>query len=134
MRQVACAVYWDVSLPLLPCYPFRFQHGAQALASRRLCLPVLLTLCVTLHLQVYLIMELLQGGELLDSVLEQASVPVGRFPPDRWARETFLARVSVFSPTLAPLQGHYSEVDARTVFRQVILAIQYLHSQGIVHR
>lgn len=29
---------------LLPCHPFRFQHGAQALASRRLCLPVLLIL------------------------------------------------------------------------------------------
>ncbi|PRW61339.1 Pkinase-domain-containing [Chlorella sorokiniana] len=51
--------------------------------------------------RVYLVMELLQGGELLDSVLEQ---------------------------------GHYSEADARTVFRQVVLAIQYIHSQGIVHR
>jgi calcium/calmodulin-dependent protein kinase I len=31
-------------------------------------------------------------------------------------------------------QGHYSEADARTVFRQLIMAIQYLHSQGVVHR
>lgn len=39
------------------------------------------------------------------------------------------------APTVMPtLQGHYSEADARTVFHQVILAIQYLHSQGIVHR
>ncbi|KAI7845929.1 hypothetical protein COHA_000475 [Chlorella ohadii] len=31
-------------------------------------------------------------------------------------------------------KGHYSEADARAVFRQLILAIQYLHSQGVVHR
>ncbi|KAI3424231.1 hypothetical protein D9Q98_009587 [Chlorella vulgaris] len=51
--------------------------------------------------KVFLIMELLQGGELLDAVLEQ---------------------------------GHYSEADARTIFRQLIQAIQYLHSRGVVHR
>lgn len=55
-------------------------------------LPILLSLCVTLHLQVYLIMELLQGGELLDSVLEQASVSAGQFPLDRGAHKTFMAR------------------------------------------
>jgi len=37
-------------------------------------------------------------------------------------------------PLIPAPQGHYSEADARTVFRQVILAIQYLNSQGIVHR
>jgi hypothetical protein len=26
-------------------------------------------------------------------------------------------------------QGHYSEADARTIFRQLIEAIQYLHSR-----
>eukprot|EP00887_Chlorella_sp_A99_P006947 scaffold2.g6947.t1 len=51
--------------------------------------------------KVYLIMELLEGGELLDAVIDK---------------------------------GHYSEEDARTCFVQLINAIQYLHSKGIVHR
>lgn len=46
-----------------------------------------------------------------------------------------LGRSLPTATTVMPtLQGHYSEADARTVFRQVVLAIQYLHSQGIVHR
>lgn len=51
--------------------------------------------------KVYLIMEMLSGGELLDAVLEN---------------------------------GHYSEADARSCFLQIIKAIRYLHSRGIVHR
>lgn len=51
--------------------------------------------------KVYLIMELLRGGELLEAVLEQ---------------------------------GHYSENDARTIFRQLIKCLQYLHAKGVVHR
>ncbi|EFN53608.1 hypothetical protein CHLNCDRAFT_32147 [Chlorella variabilis] len=31
-------------------------------------------------------------------------------------------------------QGHYSEADARTIFRQLMEALQYLHSKGVVHR
>ncbi|KAL4442683.1 hypothetical protein ABPG77_006677 [Micractinium sp. CCAP 211/92] len=51
--------------------------------------------------KVYLIMEMLSGGELLDAVLDK---------------------------------GHYSEADARSCFLQIIKAVQYLHSRGIVHR
>ncbi|KAI7836176.1 hypothetical protein COHA_009943 [Chlorella ohadii] len=51
--------------------------------------------------KVYLLMEMLEGGELLDAVLEK---------------------------------GHYSEADARSCFLQIMRAIQYLHSRGIVHR
>lgn len=51
--------------------------------------------------KVYLIMEMLSGGELLDAVLDK---------------------------------GHYSEADARSCFLQIVKAVQYLHSRGIVHR
>lgn len=51
--------------------------------------------------KVYLIMELLRGGELLDAV---------------------------------NTRGQYGEADARTIFRQLIEGVQYLHSRGVVHR
>ncbi|KAI3424232.1 hypothetical protein D9Q98_009588 [Chlorella vulgaris] len=51
--------------------------------------------------RMYLIMQLLRGGELTDALKEQS---------------------------------HYSEADARTIFRQLIQAIQYLQSRGVVHR
>lgn len=51
---------------------------------------------------VYLVSELLQGGELLDAVLDQ--------------------------------EEGYSEVIARSCFQQLMLGIQYLHSQGVAHR
>ncbi|PSC74088.1 CAMK CAMK1 kinase [Micractinium conductrix] len=51
--------------------------------------------------KVFLIMELLRGGELLEAVLQQ---------------------------------GHYSEADARTIFRQLVQCLQYLHAKGVVHR
>mmetsp|Transcript_4013 Transcript_4013/g.7750 ORF Transcript_4013/g.7750 Transcript_4013/m.7750 type:complete len:463 (-) Transcript_4013:266-1654(-) len=49
----------------------------------------------------YLVMELVTGGELFDSVVEK---------------------------------GFYSEKDAAEVMRDVVLAIQYLHSKNVVHR
>ena len=48
------------------------------------------------HNKVYVIMEVLRGGELLDAVLKK---------------------------------GAYSEADARTIFKQVVEAVQYLHSK-----
>lgn len=55
-------------------------------------------------LNLYLIMELLEGGELFK-------------------------RLTVDSP-----KGRFSEVDARNTTRQMVSAIAYLHSRGIVHR
>ena len=95
--------------------------------------------------RVYLIMELLRGGELLEAVLEMVGwrgrgegtggwdggdgvstrcQPGGTRPGRCQQRPT----VRVLCAACA-VQGHYSEADARTIFRQLIEALQYLHSQ-----
>lgn len=50
---------------------------------------------------VYIVLELMQGGELFDRITKQ---------------------------------GHLSEQFTRFLFRQMVLAVKYLHSQGITHR
>ncbi|XP_063826055.1 ovarian-specific serine/threonine-protein kinase Lok [Ostrinia nubilalis] len=50
---------------------------------------------------VYIVLELMQGGELFDRITKQ---------------------------------GHLSECLTRFLFRQMVLAVKYLHSQGITHR
>ncbi|EGR31676.1 protein kinase domain protein [Ichthyophthirius multifiliis] len=50
---------------------------------------------------VYLIMEICEGGELFDRIIEK---------------------------------GRFSEVEARSVFTQIMQAINYCHSKGIAHR
>ncbi|KOB78749.1 Cell cycle checkpoint kinase 2 [Operophtera brumata] len=50
---------------------------------------------------VYIILELMQGGELFDRITKN---------------------------------GHLSEPLTRFIFRQMVLAVKYLHSQGITHR
>ncbi|CAG4956066.1 unnamed protein product [Colias eurytheme] len=50
---------------------------------------------------VYIILELMQGGELFDRITKQ---------------------------------GHLSERLTRFFFKQIVLAVKYLHSQGITHR
>eukprot|EP01097_Dermamoeba_algensis_P000143 TRINITY_DN1050_c0_g1_i2.p1 TRINITY_DN1050_c0_g1~~TRINITY_DN1050_c0_g1_i2.p1 ORF type:complete len:363 (-),score=106.35 TRINITY_DN1050_c0_g1_i2:267-1355(-) len=51
--------------------------------------------------EVYLVMELVDGQELFDKIIEK---------------------------------GNYSEKDASLIIRQIVAAIDYLHSQGIAHR
>lgn len=99
-------------------------------------------------------MELLRGGELLDAVMETvggwadvcmalaadgvwlvwaAVVAVGVWMGGRRCRCTTTAAIltALLIPRLLStfVQGHYTEAGARTVFRQLVLAIQYLHSQ-----
>lgn len=50
---------------------------------------------------VFLVLELMQGGELFDRITKQ---------------------------------GNLSEKLTRFLFRQMVLAVKYLHSQGITHR
>ncbi|XP_075977528.1 ovarian-specific serine/threonine-protein kinase loki [Anticarsia gemmatalis] len=50
---------------------------------------------------VYIVLELMQGGELFDRITKQ---------------------------------GHLTEQLTRFLFRQMVLAVKYLHSQGITHR
>jgi serine/threonine protein kinase len=59
--------------------------------------------------RVYVIMEYLGGGELLDALLNKEKGSDG-------------------------LDAHYSEADARLIFKQLIAGVKYLHSIGIVHR
>lgn len=59
--------------------------------------------------RVYVIMEYLGGGELLDALLNKEKGPDG-------------------------LDAHYSESDARTIFKQLIGGVKYMHDIGIVHR
>ncbi|KAL4853796.1 Calcium/calmodulin-dependent protein kinase type 1 [Chlorella vulgaris] len=129
--------------------------------------------------RMYLIMQLLRGGELTDALREQASgrgagserviVCCSICPCQWWEREgeggevqrpqpLFASGSTVLllatsgwgckmqggcastqrrgadSPSSLVVQSHYSEADARTIFRQLIQAIQYLHSRGVVHR
>lgn len=109
------------------------------------------------HSQVYLITELLRGGALLEAllVLEKVLRSPSRgivyqrllavpgiaggqraATPATVENAVQLSKMQWCHPLLPHkrVQGHYSEADARTVFRQLILAIQYLHSQGVVHR
>lgn len=51
--------------------------------------------------KVYIIMEYLRGGELLDAVIQK---------------------------------GSYNESDARTIFKQLIDAVNYMHAKDVVHR
>lgn len=50
---------------------------------------------------IFLILELVHGGELFDRIVEK---------------------------------GNYTEKDASSIVRQILLAVQYLHSEGVVHR
>jgi len=59
--------------------------------------------------RVYVIMEYLGGGELLDALLNKEKSADG-------------------------LEAHYSEADARLIFKQLIAGVKYLHDIGIVHR
>jgi serine/threonine protein kinase len=59
--------------------------------------------------RVYVIMEFLPGGELLEALLRKEKGDDGNEP-------------------------HYSENDARIIFRQLIEAVKYMHDKGIVHR
>lgn len=59
--------------------------------------------------RVYIIMEYLGGGELLEALLSKEKGADG-------------------------LEAHYSEADARVMFRQLIAGVKYLHDAGIVHR
>jgi serine/threonine protein kinase len=107
---------------------------------------MLLMLALGAGNRVYLIMELLPGGELLDAVLEQVGTgnSVLRHlrqcqPPALLSSLSMLVCPLVALPTVEAhqllvtlafwLQGHYSEADARTIFRQLVEAIQYLHSR-----
>ena len=59
--------------------------------------------------RVYVIMEYLGGGELLDALLNKEKGADG-------------------------LDAHYSESDARLIFKQLVAGVKYMHDIGIVHR
>lgn len=59
--------------------------------------------------RVYVIMEYLAGGELLEALLRKEKGEDGNEP-------------------------HYSEEDARIIFKQLIEAVKYMHDKQIVHR
>ena len=59
--------------------------------------------------RVYIIMEYLEGGELLEALLNKEKGRDG-------------------------LEAHYSEADARLLFKQIVAGVKYMHDIGIVHR
>eukprot|EP00890_Picochlorum_soloecismus_P002934 jgi/Picsp_1/3641/NSC_06478-R1_calcium calmodulin-dependent protein len=59
--------------------------------------------------RVYVIMEYLGGGELLEALLKKEKKNDGT-------------------------EAHYSEDDARVIFRQLIEGVKYMHDKQIVHR
>ena len=59
---------------------------------------------------IHIVTELCTGGELYDKVVE-----LSRFPPPYG-------------------EGHFSEFDAARILHNILDAIQYIHSKGIVHR
>lgn len=54
--------------------------------------------------RVYIIMEYLEGGELLEALMNKGE------------------------------EGRYTEEDARIIFRQIIDGVKFMHKKGIVHR
>lgn len=59
--------------------------------------------------RVYVVMEFLAGGELLEALLSKEKGEDGNEP-------------------------HYSERDARIIFKQLLEAVKYMHDKQIVHR
>jgi serine/threonine protein kinase len=74
----------------------------------------------------YIVLELAEGGELLQSVMEHEKYSEGNVC---FVLKTF----SVFLLTLFFLSLSFKD-DARCVFRQILGAVKHLHAEGIVHR
>ncbi len=111
--------------------------------------------------RVYVVMEFLAGGELLEALLSKekgedgtcfgvaalrsrgSSVSrVSRF--SRWASPQVAGEVEIdgargshmldWLGTDAGNEPHYSERDARIIFKQLLEAVKYMHDKQIVHR
>ena len=73
---------------------------------------------------IYIVMELLEGGELFDALVERVrplyyhSLPRSPGIPHDGLR----------------FQGSLSETEVKTLFHTVVDGVAYCHRQGIIHR
>lgn len=87
--------------------------------------------------KIFVVMELVQGGELFEYLLDRGPLPEAaavhimrqvRLNPKQRKPTTSKPRSTAFHTPQHPTQNH------RHVHIQVMSAIAYLHSQGVVHR
>ena len=115
-------------------YLARHSHGPPSVTHS-----VRMHKCYETEKILYLVLELLTGGELFDTIIAkvkacaQTRACSTRFVTSCW--DTDCVDVPTLHRSCGGVpQGHYSEADARQVAITLLDSIKYLHEQGVAHR
>jgi len=75
----------------------------------------------------WIVQELVTGGELFTKVSR-------RRPRRRMRRVRDLLSLVALTPPQVTDKRHFDEEPARGLFKQLLVAVAYLHARGVVHR